>query len=115
MPSLFSRHPRYTLFTAFVLLSTLLMLASQRSPPPMPNGPQMYDFPEDADPLERRLLLSEHAYQRMLLQRKGLLKKFGPMNKLVMYVNQEAFPSPQLTILRQVPAGPTTLASLHRL
>ena len=86
MPSLFSRHPRYTLFTAFVLLATLLMLASQRSPPPIPNGLHMYDFPEDADPLERRLLLSERSYQRMLGQRKELLKKFGPQNKLVMYV-----------------------------
>lgn len=80
MPSLYSRHPRYILLAAFLLLSTFLLLASQRVPP---GAGRYYDelsvgYGDDEDTLKSRLASSETIYQRMLTARAGLVKKFGP-------------------------------------
>lgn len=84
MPSVFSRHPRYALFTGFLLLVTFLLLASQHTPPPF--APHEFAITQ-GNYLQDRLAASEHTYQRMLKDRQGLIEKFGPTrDKIMMYV-----------------------------
>ena len=88
MASLLSRHPRYVLLSAFLLLSTLLLLASQHAPPPLYNS----DLPHRPPPshsqsqsqsqsrpsiLSLRLAAAERAYQSILRQRSALIARFA--------------------------------------
>lgn len=74
MPSVFQRHPRYSLLSALILLSTFLLLASQHTSSP-------YSFSASTSSttdLQTRLNVAERIYQKTLMQREGLIKKFGP-------------------------------------
>jgi hypothetical protein len=75
MHSILQRHPRYVLFSGFLLLSTFLLLASQRAAPPT----QFYGVESVyEEPLESRLNLAERIYQKTIKARKDLIRKFGP-------------------------------------
>ncbi|TDL19847.1 hypothetical protein BD410DRAFT_791734 [Rickenella mellea] len=102
MPSIFQRHPRYSLFTGFVLLATFLLLASQHAPPPGfsgAGGPV-------ADPfLKNRLATSERIYQKLLTDRKGLIKKFGPTPDKISLFPPDVEPWPPYTVWDFFPAA----------
>jgi hypothetical protein len=69
----YARHPRYTLLAAVIVVGVLLLLMS---------GPPQYPpfRIEDRD-LPGRLEKSHEIYDKLLKQRQGLIKKFGPHPK----------------------------------
>lgn len=72
MPSVFQRHPRCALLSAFLLLATFLLLASHQTP-------MTYIYSADgADWVKDRIAVSERIYQKTLMDREGLIRKFGP-------------------------------------
>ena len=77
--SILQRHPRYSLLSGFLLLSTFLLLASQHVPPP---PPLIVNY--GMDNLEERLDRAEVIYQRTLRDRQGLIQRFGPTPDKVM-------------------------------
>lgn len=88
MPSILQRHPRYAIFSGFLLLSTFLLLASQRSPSPT----HFYDVEVYDDPLETRLTLAERIYQKTVKERGNLIRKFGPTpERIELYVFSSYF------------------------
>ena len=94
MPSVFSRHPRYALFTGFLILATFLLLAAQHAPPPPP-PPSLEGLIIHGNALQERLAMSERAYQKMLRDRQGLIEKFGPTREKIMmcaYNNSAVYP-----------------------
>jgi len=101
MPSVFQRHPRYALFTGFLLLATFLLLASQHTPPP----PRFYaESPSDSG-LEGRLMVADRIYQKTLRDRQGLIKKFGPTPDKVMMFPPDLDPWPPYTVWDFFPAA----------
>ncbi|EJD03272.1 uncharacterized protein FOMMEDRAFT_20423 [Fomitiporia mediterranea MF3/22] len=111
-PTIFQRHPRYSLFSAVALLVTFLLLASQHAPPP----PMIIDnFTTSAGDLQARLDHAESVYQKMLRQRQGLVKKFGPTPDKVVMFPPDKEPWPPYTVWDFVPAAFNCPHSVERI
>jgi len=87
-----TRHPRFTLGVGFLILCTFLLLASHdgsainslRTSSPA-TGQQC----DEATGLTARVTNAEKIYQKVLTQRKGLIRKFGPTTDKI-----DMFPAP---------------------
>lgn len=66
MVSLWQRHPRYAMLLVAVLITTFYLL--------VPTGPR-------DNSLQSRLKHSKAIYSKVLKDRRGLIKKFGPQPK----------------------------------
>jgi hypothetical protein len=79
MAGVWQRHPRYSLFIFVVLASTFYLLGPyQKSQPTITSS--MRGLPRGVD-LPSRLARSEKIYNKLLVDRQGLIKKFGPTPK----------------------------------
>ncbi|THH01271.1 hypothetical protein EW145_g6945 [Phellinidium pouzarii] len=113
MPSVFQRHPRYALFSGFIILATFLLLAAQHAPPLEP--PSYIDaYVPNPNALESRLAQAEHTYQKMLVDRQGLIQKFGPTSDKVHMFPPDQDPWPPYTVWDFVPAAFTCPHSVER-
>jgi hypothetical protein len=72
MAGLWQRHPRYTMLVVVALITTFYLLVPA-SPPPA--------FHLRDSSLQSRLEHSNAIYSKVLTDRKGLIKKFGPQPK----------------------------------
>ncbi|KAJ6618672.1 methyltransferase domain-containing protein [Mycena sp. CBHHK59/15] len=80
MVGVWQRHPRYSLFIFVVLAATFYLLGSYSPAPPPPfesalRGLSGHDLPS-------RLARSERIYNKLLRDRQGLIKKFGPTPRM---------------------------------
>lgn len=79
------RHPRYSLLILVTLLTTFYLLFVTHGPPIQP-------FHVQDNSLETRVQRSHAIYDKSLIQREGLLKKWGPNPKdIALYVVLFAF------------------------
>jgi len=69
--ALYTRHPRFTVALLVLILISLFMFASDSSLPSVA-------FNSHRSALSETLALEEVYYNRMLQQRKELIKKWGP-------------------------------------
>jgi len=98
-----ARHPRFTLAVAFFILCTFLLLASNDAIPSTHDT--TFRPPLAASGLKERLAYSEGVYQDILVQRKGLIAKYGPtVDKIEMFPPYEA-PFPAYTAWDYFPAA----------
>ena len=72
MAGLWQRHPRYTMLVVVALITTFYLL--------VPAGPPRPFHLRD-NSLQSRLEHSKAIYSKVLKDRKGLIKKFGPQPK----------------------------------
>ncbi|KAJ6593776.1 methyltransferase domain-containing protein [Mycena capillaripes] len=102
MSRVWQRHPRYSLFIFVVLASTLYLLGPyQTSLPPLNSSNRAWI----AHDLPSRLARSEHIYQKLLKDRQGLIKKFGPTPKNVVLFPPNVAPWPAYTVWDFFPAA----------
>ncbi|KAJ7777901.1 methyltransferase domain-containing protein [Mycena maculata] len=101
MAVVWQRHPRYSLFIFAVLACTFYLLGPYRGRvPPMSSGRAMaaYDLPS-------RLARSEKIYNKLLVDRQGLIKKFGPTPKEIDLFPPNVNPWPAYTVWDFFPAA----------
>ena len=80
MATVWLRHPRYSLLIFVTLITTFYLLFVSHE------GPHQ-SFHVHDDSLEARVLRSHLIYDKLLVQRQGLLKKYGPDPKdIAVYV-----------------------------
>lgn len=83
MPLVWQRHPRYFISVAAVILTTIYLLNYYQSPV----RPDLYDISIRDSGVSARLEQAERAYEKVVGDRKEMLRKFGPTPKdLSMYV-----------------------------
>jgi hypothetical protein len=71
MAPFWQRNPRYIVFILIAVATTLYLITPFQDPPPK------QAFLEDRD-LPNRIARSDRIYNKLLLDRKELIKKFGP-------------------------------------
>lgn len=82
MATVWLRHPRYSLLIFVTFITTFYLLF-------LPHGHEqpIQSFHVQDNSLETRVQLSHSIYDKILAQREGLLKKFGPNPKdIALYV-----------------------------
>ena len=80
MATVWLRHPRYSLLILVTLITTFYLLFVPHQPPIQP-------FHVQDNSLESRVQRSHTIYDKLLIQREGLLKKWGPNPKdIALYV-----------------------------
>ena len=85
MATVWIRHPRYSLLIVVTLITTFYLLF-------VPHEPLYHPFSVHEDSLESRVQRSHAIYDKFLVQRKGLLKKWGPEPKDIhLYVVTRSF------------------------
>ncbi|KAJ7115781.1 methyltransferase domain-containing protein [Mycena epipterygia] len=107
------RHPRYSIFIFVVLASTFYLLGPyQSSPHPTFNsalrGLTGHDLPS-------RLARSERIYNKLLVERQGLIKKFGPTPKDIALFPPDVNPWPAYTVWDFFPAAYNCPHEIQRL
>lgn len=93
MAGLWQRHPRYTMLVIVALITTFYLL--------VPAGPPRPFHLRD-NSLQSRLEHSKAIYSKVLNDRKGLIKKFGPSPKDV-----------EMLVIKVLPHRPTFLLTCH--
>lgn len=73
-PTVWQRHPRYSVMVMVAILTTVYLLMPYQ-PEPAANYKRIVTSGAD---LDGRMLQSHGIYDRLLEARKGLIKKFGP-------------------------------------
>lgn len=76
MPGVWQRHPRYTILVVAVLVTTLYLLVPVQQDAVAPPLFTMSD-----NDLPNRMQRAHRIYGKVLENRKGLIKKFGPTPK----------------------------------
>ena len=85
MATVWLRHPRYSLLIFVTLITTFYLLF-------VPHREPIQPFHVQDDSLETRVQRSHTIYDKFLLQREGMLKKWGPDAKdIAVYVVLFAF------------------------
>ena len=80
MATVWLRHPRYSLLIFVTLITTLYLLF-------VPHEHPIQQFQVQDNTLETRVQRSHAIYDKLLVQRQGLLNKFGPNPKdIALYV-----------------------------
>jgi hypothetical protein len=74
MATVWLRHPRYSFIILFALITTFYLLF-------VPHEGPIHSFHVQDDSLETRVQRSHTIYDKFLVQREGLLKKWGPEPK----------------------------------
>ncbi|KAJ7505397.1 methyltransferase domain-containing protein [Mycena galericulata] len=99
MAVFWQRNPRYIVFILIAVLTTFYLLGSFDSPPPPHPA-----FLEDHD-LPNRVARSERIYNKLLLDRKDLIQKFGPTPADVALFPPNKDPWPAYTVWDFFPAA----------
>lgn len=85
MASVWQRHPRYSITVFVIILVTLFLLGPYHTPGGL-EGPYVYGTMGDHD-LPARVARAVRIYDKVLRDRAGLIRKFGPTpNDVAMYV-----------------------------
>ena len=80
MATVWLRHPRYSLLILVTLITTFYLLF-------VPHQEQIHSFHLQDHGLDARVQRSHRVYDKLLLQREGLIKKWGPTPKdIAVYV-----------------------------
>ena len=79
MATVWIRHPRYSLLILVTLITTFYLLS-------VPHERPIQSFHIQDDSLKTRVQRSHTIYDKFLVQREGLLKKWGPTKDIAMYV-----------------------------
>ncbi|KAK1219265.1 hypothetical protein PQX77_018032 [Marasmius sp. AFHP31] len=110
MPGIWSRHPKYFIFVFVVLASTFYLLSPINSLPD--TATFGLRFKND---LAGRLERANVIYDKMLQDRKGLIRKFGPSPSDVMMFPPVTPPYPPYTVWDFFPAAYNCPHDLQRL
>jgi len=102
MAVVWQNHPRFSLFI-FVTLALTFYLLGPYQPPPPPSAVGGRAWP--AHDLPSRLTRSEHIYQKLLKDRKGLIRKWGPTAKDIQLFPPDVKPWPAYTVWDFFPAA----------
>ena len=78
MPSVWARHPRFSLLVLVALCITTLVLLGQSNFQEGSSGYTHYATTLKDDSLASRLERADDIYIKVLKDRKGLIQKFGP-------------------------------------
>jgi len=96
MATVWLRHPRYSLLIFVALITTFYLLFLPHVPHPVYDQPVQ---PVQVDnSLETRVQLSHAIYDKLLAQREGLLKKYGPNPKDISLFPPDKAPWPPYTV-----------------
>ena len=87
MTTVWLRHPRYSLLILLTLITTFYLLF-------VPHERPIQSFHIQDNSLKTRVQRSHTIYDKFLVQREGLLKKWGPIKDIAMYVVLFAFMKP---------------------
>ncbi|KAJ3494556.1 hypothetical protein NMY22_g20056 [Coprinellus aureogranulatus] len=98
-PSVIQRHPRYAILVAAAILTTIYLLI-----PYQPISVPSKIITAGAD-LEGRIEQSKQIYDRLLQNRKGLIKKFGPNPNDIALFPPDVAPWPPYTVWDFFPAA----------
>ncbi|KAF8883912.1 methyltransferase domain-containing protein [Gymnopilus junonius] len=98
MPGIWTRHPRYAILVAIALLSSLYLLL----PYSAPTG-GIYTLRDST--LPARVQRSIAIYDKLLKDRQGLIKKFGPNPKDIALFPPDTAPWPPYTVWDFFPAA----------
>jgi hypothetical protein len=82
MPNVWGRHPRYALFIFAVIATTFYLLDPFSVPPSAPLPPLNVNMAKGE--LARRLTRADVIYDKMLADRKEMIRHFGPEPKDIM-------------------------------
>ncbi|KAJ6591179.1 methyltransferase domain-containing protein [Mycena vulgaris] len=107
------RHPRYSLFIFVVLACTFYLLGPYQASPPTFSS-SMRGLPRGNN-LSSRLARSERIYNKLLVDRQGLIKKFGPTPKDVALFPPNVSPWPAYTVWDFFPASYNCPHEIQRL
>jgi len=111
MAASWQRNPRYVVFILVAVITTLYFIGSfQESGPPLPR----YTHLEDRD-LPSRVARSDRIYNKLLLDRKDLIKKFGPTPNDVALFPPNKDPWPAYTVWDFFPAAYNCPHEIQRL
>ncbi|KAF5362615.1 hypothetical protein D9758_009609 [Tetrapyrgos nigripes] len=103
MPNVWGRHPKYALFVFVVLATTFYLLDPFYMPPPPGSLPPLELHMAEGE-LARRLVRADVIYDKMLADRKDMIKKFGPEPEDVMMFPPDKDPWPAYTVWDFFPA-----------
>jgi len=98
--NVWKRHPRYTGLLALCLLATLYLLLPDSSV----SGTPQYQILTHGGELEHRLQQSHKIYDKLLEDRKALIKKFGPEPSDIALFPPDVAPWPPYTVWDFFPA-----------
>lgn len=100
MPGVWQRHPRYSLFVFIVLVATFYLLNPYQAEPSFKPTFSLND-----NDLPGRLARSDRIYDKLLQDRQGLIKKFGPSPADVALFPPDKDPWPAYTVWDYFPAA----------
>jgi hypothetical protein len=95
MPGVWQRHPRYTILVTVALITAFYLL--------VPHGPPAFIIKDNA--LATRVERSIEIYDKLLKNRQGLIKKFGPQPKDIALFPPDVEPWPPYTVWDFFPAA----------
>ncbi|KAH7911460.1 methyltransferase domain-containing protein [Hygrophoropsis aurantiaca] len=94
MPSIWQRHPRYVIFVALVLFATFYLLNPYQPSIPLDSYAA---YIRDND-LPAKILRAERVYNKVIADRKELIRKFGPTPHDVVMFPPDKDPWPAYTV-----------------
>ncbi|THU93793.1 hypothetical protein K435DRAFT_861171 [Dendrothele bispora CBS 962.96] len=103
MAIVWGRHPKYALFVFVVLATTFYLLDPFSLPPPEPLPPLNIDSLKGE--LPKRLARADAIYDKVLADRQGLIRHFGPTPQDVMMFPPNKDPWPPYTVWDFFPAA----------
>ncbi|KDR78037.1 hypothetical protein GALMADRAFT_245009 [Galerina marginata CBS 339.88] len=98
MAAVWKRHPRYTMLVVAALVTTFYLLVPYGAPP-------AHHFTLQDSSLASRVDRANVIYERLLKQREGLIKKFGPNPKDIALFPPDKAPWPPYTVWDFFPAA----------
>jgi len=98
MATVWLRHPRYSLLILVTLITTFYLLF-------VPHQQPIQTFHVQDNSLETRVQRSHTIYDKLLVQREGLLKKWGPNPKDIALFPPDKSPWPPYTVWDFFPPG----------
>ncbi|KAL0577412.1 hypothetical protein V5O48_004577 [Marasmius crinis-equi] len=114
MPGVWSRHPKYVVFVFVVLATTFYLLNPLTPGHNLHTDASSFGFPYDPS-LPGRLALADNIYEKMLVDRQGLIKKFGPTPADVSMFPPDKDPWPAYTVWDFFPAAYNCPHDIQRL
>ncbi|KII83775.1 hypothetical protein PLICRDRAFT_46956 [Plicaturopsis crispa FD-325 SS-3] len=103
MASVWQRHPRYSITVFVIILVTLFLLGPYHTPGGL-EGPYVYGTMGDHD-LPARVARAVRIYDKVLRDRAGLIRKFGPTPNDVAMFPPDRDPWPAYTVWDFFPAA----------
>ncbi|KAJ7179936.1 methyltransferase domain-containing protein [Mycena crocata] len=111
MATFWQRNPRYVVLILMAIAATLYLIGPFQEPAP---NPRLRGFTPDQD-LPQRVARSDRIYNKLLLDRKELIKKFGPTPNDVALFPPNKDPWPAYTVWDFFPAAYNCPHEIQRL